>query len=70
MTKLILFLFFTFSLVTNCEDKKKEESSSHHTESEMHDNTIPHDSLLVPEHQTPPIFRQDEKLPVKKNDTI
>ncbi len=68
MTKLFLLLFFTFSLVSNCEDKKNKESS-HHSEAEMHDKKVPHDSLLVPEHQTPPIFKES-KLPPKKNDTI
>ena len=70
MIKLFLLLLFTFSLVSTCENKKNEESSTHHSETEIHDKTIPHDSLLVPVHQTPPIIKQGENIPTQKNDSI
>lgn len=58
-----------FALVTNCEDKKKDKMQDK-SDAEKNQTEIPHDSLLVPEHQTPPIIPVDKEYPPKKNDSI
>ncbi len=68
MTKLFLLLLFTFSLASNCENKKIKKSSNQ-DKTEMPENKEPHDSIFE-KYETPPIIPADKKLPPKKNDSI